>query len=137
MSATDDALLDRVLETLIPASEDGRMPSAGALDLAAPVRAAADAATLEAGLDALRDARFEALDLAERTEVLQRLEATQAPFVQGLYLAVRAEYYAHPKVLTALGLSPGPPFPKGHALAPGNLDALERVRQRGRLYREA
>ena len=139
MSDVDDALLDRVLDTLIPESEDGRMPSAGALNLAAAVRVAAAGAqdTIEAGLAALRDSGFEALDPGERTEALQELETTQPAFTASLYLATCSQYYAHPDVLTALGLEPRPPFPKGHDLEPGNLEALERVRQRGRIYREA
>ena len=40
-------------------------------------------------------------------------------------------------VLVGLGLEPRPPHPKGYELEPGNLDALERVRARGKLYREA
>ena len=139
MSKANDALLDRVLDTLIPESEDGRMPSAGALSLAAGVRAAAAGAeeTIEAGLDALRGAGFETLDLGERTAVLQELEATQPAFTGGLYMAVCTLYYAHPEVLTALGLEPRPPFPKGYALDPGNLEALERVRARGKIFRDA
>ena len=41
------------------------------------------------------------------------------------------------KVLEGLGLEPRPPFPQGYTLEPGDLSALERVRARGQLWRDA
>ena len=139
MPIENDALLDAVLETLIPPSEDGRMPGAGTLGLAPAVRVAASpmAEVLDAGLETLRGAGFEQLDPQGRDEALRRFEASEPAFTQGLYQTACTQYYAHPRVLAALGLEPGAPFPKGHTLDSGDLAALDKVRARGKLYREA
>ena len=128
-------LLDSVLDTLIPPSEDGRMPGAGGLGLSGRVREAAPDEVLSPGLDALAAAGFRELDLADRVETLRALEAEQPAFVPTVYTTLCTSYYLHPDVQTALGLEPRPPFPKGYELDPGDLDALERVRARGPIYR--
>jgi hypothetical protein len=69
--------------------------------------------------------------------LLKQLEPTHPGFVPTLFFATCAAYYQHPKALVGLGLEPGPPHPKGYELESGNLDALERVRARGKLYRDA
>jgi hypothetical protein len=68
--------------------------------------------------------------------VLRELEVSEPGFVPGLVFQTYATYYQHPRVLEALGVDPRPPHPKGYDLEPGDLSALERVRARGRLYRE-
>jgi hypothetical protein len=132
-------LLDAVLDTLIPPSEDGRMPGAGSLGLAETVRAqTADASdVVAAGLGAVESARFAELDLEDRVSVLRALESSHPAFVATLYAPTCTAYYQHPRVRTALGLEARPPHPKGYELEAGNLDALERVRARGKLYRDA
>jgi hypothetical protein len=131
-------LLDAILDTLIPPSADGRMPGAGSLGLADAVRAQTQGAgeLVSAGLAAVEAAGFADLDLEDRVGVLRELESTQPAFVLTLYLPACAAYYQHPKVLVGLGLEPRPPHPKGYELEPGNLATLERVRKRGKLYRD-
>jgi anti-sigma factor ChrR (cupin superfamily) len=132
-------LLNAVLDTLIPASADGRMPGAGSLGLADAVHAqTAQAKDLIAGgLAAAESAGFADLDLEDRVALLRDLESSKPGFVPTLYLTVLPMYYQQPKVLVGLGLEPRPPHPKGYDLEPGNLDALERVRARGKLWRDA
>lgn len=132
-------LLDAILDTLIPPGDDGRMPSAGSLGIADTVREQTRAAkdVVAAGLTAAEAAGFVQLDLAGRVAVLRELESSQPAFVPTLYLPTCAAYYQHPKVLVGLGLEPRPPHPKGYDLEPGDLQALERVRARGKLYRDA
>jgi hypothetical protein len=134
--ATND-LLDLVLDTLIPESEDGRMPGAGMLGLAHAVREQTAQAKdlIEAGLAAVEAAGFADLDLDGRVNALRELEASHPGFVPFLYMTLCVAYYQHPKVRVGLGLDAGPPYPKGYTLEPGNLDALERVRERGPLWR--
>jgi len=137
--------LSAVLDTLIPPSTDGRLPGAGELGLAAALRertaelgalidqglAAADAAAAERGAD-----RFAALPAEQRVSVLREVESRQPAFLPSLLFELYAAYYRDPRVLTGLGLEARPPHPQGYALEPGDLGALERVRARGRLYRE-
>jgi hypothetical protein len=146
MSEPTSDPLAAVLDTLIPASEDGAMPGAGAIGLAAIVREKSEtmADLVERGLEAAdTHARergapsFAGLSLADRTAVLRELETSEPGFVPGLVFQTFAAYYQHPRVLEALGLEPRPPHPKGYELEAGDLGGLERVRARGRLYREA
>ena len=132
-------LLPAVLDTLIPPSEDGRMPGAGAIGLADEVRAqtAESSATLTEGLAALEAGGFGELDLDGRVAAIRELETTQPLFVPTVWMAVLTAYYRHPKVLVGLGLEGRPPHPEGYPLEAGDLGALERVRARGKLYREA
>jgi hypothetical protein len=132
-------LLDAILDTLIPASADGRMPGAGSLGFADTIREQTQAAgeMLAAGLAAAEAAGFAKLDPEARVTVLRELEKTQPGFVPTLYMLTCIAYYQHPSVLVGLGLEPRPPHPKGYELEPGNLTALERVRARGKLWRDA
>lgn len=127
-----------VLDTLIPPSADGRMPGAGTLGLADTVRAQGtdSAEVIHAGLAAAEVGGFCALDLAGRVELLRDLERQQPAFVPTLFGLTCEAYYTHPKVLVGLGLEPRPPHPKGYDMELGNLDGLERVRARGKLYRD-
>ena len=45
-------------------------------------------------------------------------------------------YYQIPAVLAALGLPPRPPHPKGYEIEPNDLELLEPVRAREKMYRE-
>ena len=132
-------LLNLILDTLIPASEDGRMPSAGSLGLADTIwEQTVDVREgVEAGLHAVQTAGFEELDLEGRVDLLRQMGSTHPAFVESLYVPTCTAYYQHPKVMLALGLEGRPPYPKGYDLEPGNLDGLEKVRARGKLYREA
>jgi hypothetical protein len=132
-------LLVEILDTLIPPSDDGRMPGAGAIGLAPVIReqTLASAEVVEAGLAAAEAGGFAALDLEGRVALLRELETTQPTFIPTLFFSTCTEYYKHPKVLVGLGVDPRPPHPKGYELEGGNLDALASVRARGKLYREA
>ena len=78
----DTSFFTAVLDTLIPASGDGKLPGAGRLGLASEVAAAIEgnehaAALVEDGLEAVRDATagsnggFAALDLPARVEAIE------------------------------------------------------------------
>jgi hypothetical protein len=69
--------------------------------------------------------------------VLRELEQREPAFLPSLLFHLYASYYRHPRVLEGLGVEPRPPHPQGYELEPGDLAALENVRARGRLYREA
>lgn len=133
-----DDLFDAILDTLIPPSPDGRMPGAGSLGLAEVVRVQVAGANdlVSAGLEALATARFLDLDFQSRIEVLRELERSQPAFISTLYVPTCTAYYQHPDVWVGLGLEPRPPHPKGYELEAGDLEGLERVRARGKQYRD-
>ena len=134
--------LASLLEVLLPPRPEKGLSGAGGLGLAPEV--AGRAGDPARGLDALDElaraagaADFDGLDPDARVAAVRRLEAAEPMWLALLVHHLYAVYYATPAVLEALGLEPRPPFPAGYELAPGDLGGLERVRARGRLFREA
>jgi hypothetical protein len=66
--------------------------------------------------------------------ILENSTATKDFFrsIGELYLQ---DYYSRPKTLSVLGLSQVPPFPAGNNVFLGDLEKLEMVFSRGRIYR--
>jgi len=116
----EQCALAALLDTLIPASEDGRLPGAGSLGLAKP---------LAAKLPDLQPALAGGPGLEE-------LSQEHPELLPGLVFQTYVHYYQHPQVQEALGLEGRPPHPLGYTLEDGDLGRLQAVRQRGRLYRE-
>ena len=139
LSADQRSLLAILLDELVPPSEDGRFPGAGALGLAAGLEEAAARTprlrrTLGEALGTLAAWDFAALPRPERVLRLQAL-AEQAPAgLRTLLVHVYRDYYQHPRVVEALGLEPRPPFPKGFEVAPTDLTLLDPVRRRRKMY---
>lgn len=116
-------LLSAVLDVLIPPSEDGRFPGAGALGCGFAV--AARCATVPGLLDLLRSglhelerasvlrygSPFQELELATREHLV-----SEQSFVFPVLVQTYIAYYQHPAVLRALGLEARPPHPEGHRM---------------------
>lgn len=136
--AGNSELIKAVLDTLIPADPGAGMPGAGSLGLEEEVlREASVAQTLlDAGLEAAGDVDFVAGTAAQRIARLQDVEAAHPGFINLLFVPTCGAYYRHPDALVGLGLEPRPPHPIGYEVEPGDLSTLERVRQRGKIYRE-
>ncbi len=144
----ETSLLTAVLDEIIPASADGRLPAAGSLGLADTIATAmrADPELTEAfgrGLTLIAeetDARgatsFVELEPAQRREALERVAEKEVEFFESLLAQSAVHYYSHPTVSTALGLRPGPPFPEGYEISPLDESLLEEVRKRAPIYRE-
>jgi hypothetical protein len=139
--------LAALLDEIVPARDDGRLPGAGALGLGPHVaRAAAEkpelAALLTQGLAALDalvrtrgDAHFAELARADRLEALAALGAEAPAFLPTLAFLTYAGYYRDPRVLEAVGHEPRPPYPKGYALPATDFALLDPVRARRPFYR--
>ncbi|HEY8153761.1 MAG TPA: hypothetical protein VII72_06495 [Myxococcota bacterium] len=132
--------LASVLDELLPARDDGRLPGAGSLGLAEAVEAATGASALRpaiaAALASLAAEGFPSLSQPERLARLQAL-AKQSPEVfQALLSRAYGAYYTHPSVVAALGLPPRPPFPKGYDVPATDFSVLDPVRRRAKLYRD-
>ncbi len=148
LSDEEQSGLAALLDEVIPPSADGRMPGAGALGLADRVAGelAKQGPVLElvqAGLATLdRVARGEcgvglgALAPDDRQRIVEQVAAAGTDLAPMLAFPTYIAYYEHPEVLSALGLEPRPPHPKGYELEPFDESLLEGVRQRARLYRE-
>lgn len=133
-------------DMIIPASADGRKPSAAAVDVLGYIRAHAQyaVANLRVELDALETRARAAhgtgfLDLppATRVALVDSARDEKPGFLRDLALLTATAYYQDDQVLVALGMEARPPFPKGYEVPAGDLSLLEPVRARGRIYREA
>lgn len=139
--------INDVLDGIIPRSDDGRLPGAGELDLAAAAEKAVAQnpgmrVVLDQGLQTLADivrdrgvASLGAAGAAERAEMMKQLESRDAGFLMTLMFVAYASYYHHPRVLEGLGLEPRPPHPQGYEMKPHDLSLLEAVKRRGKLFR--
>ena len=118
LSEQQRSTLASVLDMIIPASDDGRMPSAAELDVLAYIgenRADQMPLIIEGLtiLNGLSDARhrkgFAALAESDRQSLVDELKRDQADFVQSLVSCTVVCYYQDDRVLEALGLEARPP----------------------------
>lgn len=135
-----------LLEMIVPASADGRKPSAAEVDVLGYIvaREADSLPTLREELDAVEDRAQEKterafLDLtaAEQQRLVADARAEAPAFLRGLALHTVTSYYQDDRVLEALGLEARPPFPQGYEVRPGDLSLLDPVRRRAPFYRDA
>ena len=143
-------LVDGVLNQIIPASADGRIPSAGSLGVADFLadRIGADPGLKELfqqGLTrakALLDAagsELDGLDADGRLEIVRQLEQTEPAFFEALLRHTYMGYYSKASVRPHFGLSASPTQPDGYDVPPEDPDEMaalvEPVKKRGRCYR--
>ena len=142
-SADEASTLASVLDEIIPPSADGRLPGAGQLGLARYIEQALRKTPelrpmIVQGLADLDEIarrrhaqRFVALARSEKVALLN-----EQGFLFPLLFHIYVGYYQNPRVVTALGLDPRPPHPKGYEMEPNDLTLLDVVRRRRKLYRE-
>ena len=139
-------LVRDVLDRIIP--RQGEIPGAGELDIAAYLdRVLGESPKLRAffshGLVAVEltaegqfKKGFTDLTDEEKIAVLREVEAAEGEFFNTLVWQTYNGYYTHPKVKLRLGADARPPQPQGYPLEKGDLSGLEKVRQRGPIYRQ-
>lgn len=139
------AALNVLIDLLIPASPDGRMPAARSLSLFADISdlPAKDRALFEGGLAELetRSARrhglgFAQLEVASAKALVEALRTENSPFVQSFMTHTVGRYLTHDAVMPLIGLEARPPWPKGNVVDEGDWSLLDVVRTRAKLYRE-
>jgi hypothetical protein len=160
VSAVQRATLDAVLNMIVPASEDGRLPSAvevgvldhirdaAAGDAVAGAPAAGDPAhdlidTLREELDRLDDqartqfgGAFAELAADDQQTLVDNIRSNDPRFMSGLAMVTMTRYYQHDRVLEALGMEARAPYPQGYEVLSGDLSLLDPVIQRGKRYRD-
>ena len=143
------AALDALMDLLIPASPDGRMPAARSLHLYSDVAnmRPANRALFEEGLAAL-DRRaielhgttlaspFARLPVGQAKRLVDALRDERSPFIQSFVAQTVGRYVAHPTVMPLLGLEARPMWPQGNVVAEGDWSLLDVVKQREKLYRK-
>lgn len=146
MTAAQRATFQVVVDMIVPASADARKPSAaevGVLDFIAERQPgelpaiARDMDRLDAAARERHGAAFAEIDAAARQGVVEAMRADDGTFLQNLALHTVTCYYQDDRVLTAIGLEPRAPFPKGYEVVAGDPDLLEPVRRRGSIARKA
>ena len=129
--------LPSVLDTLLPASDDGRMPSASSLDFVGYLNESDPDffAALGALLDALDD-DFTDLPITERVDRLTAVASTEPEAFHALVGSTYACYYQDDQALSGIGMEQGPPFPRGNTIEEGDLSLLDPVTAKPRSYRK-
>lgn len=138
------ASLNLLMDLLIPASPDGRMPAAKDLSLFAniadmPVK---DRTLFEQGLAEL-DTRsmkdhhvsYAQLSPGDARALIEALRTQGSPFVQSFMTQTVGRYLAHDDVMPLIGLEPRPPWPIGNTVAQGDWSLLDVVRKRPKIFR--
>ena len=141
---TQRELLDALLDQIIPASDDGRIPAAGALGVADFIgdKIAADVELGSLFQHGLANAAMLVSANGHRVEpdVVRQLEQDAADFFAALIRLTYMGYYSRGDIRALLGLSPKPVHPDGYDVPEQDLDEIEMltasVRQRGQCYRE-
>jgi hypothetical protein len=146
-TADEEEILRTLLDVVLPASDDGRLPAGGALGLVEHVATTVRQTpmlrpVLEYGLGALADLAtkrnpggWAALSPRERAATFTEFAENDQFFRPAFLFLAYSGYYQHPRVLAALGLEARAPHPRGHAMAPDDWTVLEPVRTRGAMYR--
>ena len=140
------ALLTDVLDRLVPSTE--RLPAAGALGVANYIDRVLAGSTdlrrailevlllIDATAGREHSRAFSELEGSRKDAVLRRVETVEPEGFQALLRQAYNGYYSDPTVITGLGLEARPPQPAGYELEAGDLSPLEKVKRRGRMYRE-
>ncbi|MCY4013599.1 MAG: hypothetical protein OXG82_12905 [Gammaproteobacteria bacterium] len=124
----EQAILDALADTIVPASEDGVMPSAGELDVAGYVAQNATDFLTELGeiIEGF-GAEFAGETLVVRVDQVKAFSEARPEAFQRLLAEVYGCYYQDARVLEGIGVGAGPPFPRGNTVEPGDLSLLDPV----------
>jgi hypothetical protein len=88
-------------------------------------------------LDSVAGGSFVAVSARERAVIIEAFRRTYPDHALRLAGAVFRAYYRDDRVMTALGMEPRPPFPKGFEVEQGDWSLLEPVRKGPLKYRQA
>ena len=144
-NSAQQAALDALMNLLIPASTDGRMPAARTLNLykdVANIRAG-DRALFDEGLadldrraTELHCTTFARLPHEQAKSLVDALRDQRSSFVQSFVAQTVGRYVAHPAVMPLLGLEARPMWPQGNVVDEGDWALLDVVKQREKFYRK-
>ncbi len=129
--------LSALLDTLVPASDDGNMPSAQVLDFIGYLNDnAADFVASVVDIVGHFDGAFAGQALADRVTAVEAFSKTHPALFGNLLLHTYACYYQDDRVLEGIGEAAGPPFPRGNTVEVGDLSLLDPVVRQSRTYRK-
>jgi hypothetical protein len=133
--------LRRLAGVMLPSSTDYRVPGADDAAIFADIvrSLGRDRNDVRKALAMLREQAggdFAAIEEAKAEATAMALLSREGREVAALGRAVLQCYYRDERVIRSLGLEPGPPFPKGHALEQGDWSLLDAVRKRPPMWRD-
>ena len=130
------AALPALLDTLVPASTDGEMPSAADVGFDAYLVTTGESAVpmIRAVLDQLGDGFVEGAAEARRAR-LEEIQRAQPELFTGLLAVVYDVYYQDERVREQIGVVRGAVFPQGNEIVQGDLSLLEPVIENADRYR--
>ena len=133
--------LQCLAETMIPASAEYAVPSAGDATIFADIlrsfgRDSHHVVAVLQTLDTLSDGVFADLSPQRQAVAAARLRDTGGAALMYLIRIILQCYYRDDRVMRSLGMEARPPFPKGFQLEPGDWSLLDPVRARPKLYRD-
>ena len=136
LTDTQRAALPALLDTIVPASDDGEMPSGSetAFDAYLVTQGQGSVPMLQAVLDQL-GAGFADLSPEERHARLTELQNEQLALFSGLLACVYDCYYQDDRVRGKIGMVRGPVFPQGNEVARGDLSLLDPVIENADAFR--
>jgi len=142
LSADQRRSLRCLAETIIPASTEYDVPSAGDDAIFADIlgslgRDANHVMAVLLALDSLSGGIFADLRPQRRDVVAAQLRETGGPALMYLTRVILQCYYRDDRVMRSLGMEARPPFPNGFEVEQGDWSLLDRVRARPKLYRDA
>ena len=133
--------LTSLLNLIIPASEDGKMPGASDIGFIDYINNEKLLLLIQEGLIRIIDEsnnqyglEFSALSGAEQLVIVNGLKRELFRFFTDLTTQVVQCYYQHDDILKTIGLDARPPFPKGYDIEEGDIFLLEPVFLRGKIY---
>ena len=136
LTAEQKAILNGLLDVIIPPDEKRGLPGASTLELIAYLdEQAPELISFLAGCLDYFDSQFAGLSYEEQHPLVESFSQTHAEFFNGLLFHTFACYYQNNQVLKAIGLDSSPPFPRGNDVASGDLSLLDPVLKRPRVYR--
>jgi len=144
LSEEQKRTLMKILNMIIPPSEDGKMPGAADIGFLTYIHNENLLPWIHEGLISIAEEshknygqEFSALSGFEQAQLIEKLRRKFLQFFNRLTTQVIQCYYQHDDVLVAIGFEARPPFPKGYLLEEGDLTLLEPVYLRGKIYRDS
>ena len=147
---SEHEILYRILETLIPASKDGKIPSANNILIIEKLKQEAikDNKFKSLLLDGLKHIKhmliatgndLNSIDLRNFTNLICKLEDQKPEFFNAFLRKIYIAYYNQPSIRTHFGLSENPPHPDGYNVPSETIEEISSlvapVIKRGNCYR--
>jgi len=128
LTAHQQSLLSALLDTLVPASKDGEMPSAAEVGFDTYLLTQAEDFVPEL-ISTLQhfEPVFTGLSMNARCERVSEFSAANPGLFQSLLTRVYDCYYQNHRVRAKIGVVAGAPFPQGNQITPGDLSLLDPV----------